>query len=133
MNEYKIELDTYSTICKPLHNYNSLLQLITDYLLKIGFQNTLKGFIYIREAIMLRMQNHVVNTTNNDIYKIIAKNHNIKPGSVQKAILFSIEKAQYQCNLNQKNDLFKNKFVLSNSEFIAEVAESITLSFKGKK
>lgn len=109
-----------------------LLFSITEYLFKLGFQANLRGFSYAKEAILLRIKDHVISCSLTDIYDKIALKHNVKSISIERAIRYAIENAWNKESLEWNKYLPRSAYCPANAEFIAESAELIMLGLKFK-
>lgn len=110
------------------HTHKNLLVKVTEYLFKLGFQANLKGFSYTREAIILCIESHIINISAKKIYDKIAKKHNVKPTSVERAIRYAIEGSWNRGSFEWKIYLPTYTYCPANSEFIAESAELIMIN-----
>lgn len=90
-----------------------------------GIPPHLKGYHYLKEAVVLVLQNPTISAK--QIYQTIAKNHNIKPTSIERPIRYAIEIAYDKDKLTHR---FSNSFGRpSNSEVIWAIAENVTQSY----
>lgn len=101
---------------------------ITDTLLNLGFRPTLKGFVYLKEAIFLYYKKSIVSSIFSDIYSIIAEKYHVTVMSIDRSIKKSIDDAWYNRGMNPEHELFECPCIRvdvapTNSTFIAMLAE----------
>lgn len=120
---------------KDSKNY-SLEARVTEILHEIGVPAHIRGYHYMREAIMMAVDDiEVLNYITKELYPNIAKISNTTPSRVERAIRHAIEVAWSRGKLDTKNDLFSytiniNKGKPTNSEFIALIADRLRLELK---
>lgn len=120
---------------KPQNSYN-LEARVTEILHEIGVPAHIRGYHYMREAIMMAVDDiEVLNYITKELYPSIAKISNTTPSRVERAIRHAIEVAWSRGKLDAKNDLFSytinmNKGKPTNSEFIALIADRLRLELK---
>lgn len=100
---------------------------VTEVLAKLGVPRNIKGFNYLREAIMLctedkKYAHNIVKL----LYPTIAQNHSDKPARVERAIRHAIELA---CSKNpvEIEQIFHKREKPCNSEFIATIVDDLRL------
>lgn len=109
---------------------------VTQILHEIGVPAHIRGYHYMREAIMMAVDDiEVLNYITKELYPSIAKISNTTPSRVERAIRHAIEVAWSRGKLDTKNDLFSytiniNKGKPTNSEFIALIADRLRLELK---
>ncbi len=111
---------------------SNMAQYVTESLIKLGIKANLKGFCYIKEAIIIYPEVIYHNKTIKDIYAEIAETHNVNVISVERAIRTAIESAWYGKNINLSHDLFNFPYIIAernptNSELIAAMSEIINM------
>jgi two-component system, response regulator, stage 0 sporulation protein A len=101
--------------------------------LEIGVPAHLKGYRYIREAILLAAsrQGNVRGLTR-EIYPHLARQHSSTPGRVERAIRFAIEIAWARGDVATLDSYFgstvsKERGKPTNAEFIAMLADKLLL------
>lgn len=107
--------------------------MVTAILRKIGIPANLRGFYYLREAIMMLIEGQeILGAVTKLIYPAIAKKYGTSAASVERAIRHAITVAwgrsqgkvfgdRYDYNIDTKP---------SNSEFIACIADELYLNLK---
>lgn len=119
----------------PKKAYN-LENRVTTLLHEIGVPAHIRGYNYMRESIMIAVDNpDVLNYITKELYPEIAKRCNTTPSRVERAIRHAIEVAWSRGNLETKDNLFSytinvNKGKPTNSEFIALIADRLRLEMK---
>lgn len=104
---------------------------ISNMLKNLGISANLSGYYYIRDAVML-MLNDVssINKLTKIIYPCVAKTWCTTKAQVERGIRTAIEKAWIKGDVEFQNELFgfsvdPNKGRPTNSEFLATVADYI--------
>ncbi|MBQ8999054.1 MAG: sporulation transcription factor Spo0A [Clostridium sp.] len=111
----------------------SLDSTITNLIHKIGIPAHVKGYLYIREAIKLVVDDiHLLGAVTKELYPTIAKIHNTTPTRVERAIRHSIEISWSRGKTEVAESLFGYSSINSmrkptNSEFIAVISDKIRL------
>lgn len=109
---------------------------ITQMLHEIGIPAHIKGYQYLRDAIIISVEDQEMLTSVTKIlYPSIAKKHQTTPSRVERAIRHAIEVAWSRGKMDTINDLFgytvsTGKGKPTNSEFIALIADKIRLDYK---
>lgn len=120
---------------KPFNSV-SLDERITSIIHEIGVPAHIKGYLYLREAIIMVYNNlELLGSVTKILYPDIAKKFNTTPSRVERAIRHAIEVAWNRGNMDSINKLFSNtvnshKAKPTNSEFIAMVADKLRLEYK---
>lgn len=110
--------------------------LVTEFIHELGVPAHIKGYQYLRTAIMMVVENmDMLNFITKQLYPDIAKAYNTTASRVERAIRHSIEVAWTRGKPETMNDLFgytihTAKGKPTNSEFIAMVADKIRLQIK---
>ena len=113
-----------------------LEQEVTEMILSLGIPAHIKGYQYVREAIMLSIQDmNALNYITKLLYPAIAKKYKTSAGSVERAIRHGIEVAWNRGNYDKIEALFgytvsAGKGKPTNSEFIALIADKIRLAYR---
>lgn len=113
-----------------------LERFITDIMLEIGVPAHLKGYHYLRAAIMLSEKDmEVVSSVTKLLYPAIAKRFKTTDQKVERAIRNAIEVSWTRGNAETFEKMFgysistgKNR--PTNSEYIARIADKIRLDMK---
>ena len=109
---------------------------ITKLIREIGIPAHIKGYQYIRTAILMVIEDmDLLNYITKQLYPTIAKQYGTTSSRVERAIRHSIEVAWSRGKPEMLNDIFgytidTGKGKPTNSEFIAMVADQIRLSQK---
>ena len=109
---------------------------VTDIIHEIGVPAHIKGYQYLRDAIMMSVDdNEMLNSITKQLYPSIAKRHKTTPSRVERAIRHAIEVAWSRGKMDTINDLFGytvsyGKGKPTNSEFVALIADKIRLEYK---
>ena len=113
-----------------------LEKYITDIMLDIGVPAHLRGYHYLRDAIMMAVEDmNMLNSITKILYPTIAKQFQTTPSRVERAIRHAIEVAWSRGKMDTIDDLFgytinNGKGKPTNSEFIALIADKIRLDYK---
>lgn len=114
----------------------SLESRVTEILHDIGVPAHIRGYHYMREAIMLAVKDSdVLNYITKELYPTIAKKCNTTPSRVERAIRHAIEVAWSRGQVDAIDSLFgytvsNHKGKPTNSEFIALIADNLRLELK---
>ena len=109
---------------------------VTDMIHEIGVPAHIKGYQYLRDAIMMAVEDmNMLNAITKVLYPTIAKNHHTTPSRVERAIRHAIEVAWGRGKMDTIDELFGytvsvGKGKPTNSEFIALIADKIRLEYK---
>ena len=109
---------------------------VTSIMHEIGVPAHIKGYQYLRDAIMMVVKDlDVINSITKQLYPSIAREYNTTPSRVERAIRHAIEVAWSRGQVETINDLFGytiniGKGKPTNSEFIAMVADKLRLGMK---
>ncbi|AWZ48276.1 sporulation transcription factor Spo0A [Hathewaya limosa] len=106
---------------------------ITNIIHEIGVPAHIKGYMYLREAISMVVENvELLSAVTKELYPSIAKKYNTTASRVERAIRHAIEVAWGRGQVETINKLFgytihNDKGKPTNSEFIAMVADKLRL------
>lgn len=120
---------------KPVAVRN-LEQDVTDMIHEIGVPAHIKGYQYLREAIMMSVDDPImISSITKILYPTIAKRFQTTPSRVERAIRHAIEVAWSRGKMETLDSLFgytidTGKGKPTNSEFIALIADKIRLSYR---
>ena len=133
-NRFVIEPSVISKqVVKPEHD---LEQDVTDMIHEIGVPAHIKGYQYLREAIMMAVDDiDMLNSITKILYPTIAKKFQTTPSRVERAIRHAIEVAWSRGRMETLEALFGytvnvGKGKPTNSEFIALLADRIRLQYR---
>jgi len=109
---------------------------VTGVLHEIGVPAHIRGYHYMREAIMMAVNDiDVLNYITKELYPTIAKKCNTTPSRVERAIRHAIEVAWSRGKVDVLDSMFgytinNHKGKPTNSEFIALIADRLRLELK---
>lgn len=119
-----------------LENTHDLEKDVTDMIHEIGVPAHIKGYQYLREAIMMSVEDiEMLNSITKILYPSIAKKYQTTPSRVERAIRHAIEVAWSRGKMETLDSLFGYTINLgkgkpTNSEFIALIADKIRLHYR---
>lgn len=114
----------------------SLESMVTAIIHEIGVPAHIKGYQYLREAIMIAVRDmDVINAVTKVLYPEVAKRFSTTPSRVERAIRHAIEVAWDRGDLETLQKFFgytvsNSKGKPTNSEFIAMIADRLQLQLK---
>ncbi len=114
----------------------NLEQDVTDMIHEIGVPAHIKGYQYLREAIMMSVEDPgMISSITKILYPTIAKRFQTTPSRVERAIRHAIEVAWSRGRMETLDAMFgytidTGKGKPTNSEFIALIADRIRLSYR---
>lgn len=117
----------------PVSRDRNLDAEITAIIHEIGIPAHIKGYRYLREAIMMVVNKvELLGGITKELYPAIARNHQTTPSRVERAIRHAIEVAWSRGNIEMINSLFghtvnRERGKPTNSEFIAMVADKLRM------
>ena len=106
---------------------------VTGIIHKIGVPAHIKGYHYLRTAIIMTIENSdLINAVTKILYPTIAKNYHTTASRVERAIRHAIEVAWDRGDLDTLNAYFgytiqNQRGKPTNSEFIAMIADNLRL------
>jgi two-component system response regulator (stage 0 sporulation protein A) len=130
LKQPKTEADPYGQI--------NLLSQVTSMLHDIGVPAHIKGYQYLREAIMMSVNDmDVINAVTKILYPTVAKRFSTTPSRVERAIRHAIEVAWDRGDVEEIQRIFgytvsNIKGKPTNSEFIAMLADHLVLRLKNR-
>lgn len=116
------EIDIESQVTKVIH--------------QIGVPAHIKGYQYLRTAIMMTIEdNDIINSVTKILYPSVAKRYSTTSSRVERAIRHAIEVAWDRGDIETLNSYFgytiqNNRGKPTNSEFIAMIADNLRLQNK---
>ena len=122
----------------PAGMHQSLESSVTSIIHEIGVPAHIKGYQYLREAIVMTLENmEVINAVTKVLYPEVAKRFNTTASRVERAIRHAIEVAWDRGDLETLQKYFgytvsNAKGKPTNSEFIAMIADRLQLQRKEK-
>lgn len=121
---------------KKEQTQENLESRVTNMIHEIGIPAHIKGYHYLRDAIMMAVDDmDVLNAITKILYPTVAKKYKTTSSRVERAIRHAIEVAWSRGKLDTLDDLFgytvsNGKGKPTNSEFIALVSDTIRLEKK---
>ncbi|MBE5894709.1 MAG: sporulation transcription factor Spo0A [Lachnospiraceae bacterium] len=109
---------------------------VTDMIHEIGVPAHIKGYQYLREAIMMAVEDtEMLGAVTKVLYPTIAKKFQTTPSRVERAIRHAIEVAWSRGKMETLDALFgytihSGKGKPTNSEFVALIADRIRLAYR---
>jgi len=110
--------------------------LVTQIIHEVGIPAHIKGYQYLRHAIMMVIENlEIINSITKKLYPNVAKKYNTTASRVERAIRHAIEVAWDRGDTDVLNSFFgytiaNSKGKPTNSEFIAMIADKLRLQLK---
>ena len=110
--------------------------MVTEIIHQIGVPAHIKGYHYLREAIMLAVKDsEIINSVTKMLYPTVAKMHDTTSSRVERAIRHAIEVAWDRGDVDVLNSYFgytihNGRGKPTNSEFIAMIADKLRLRLK---
>jgi len=117
-------------------NEENLEALVTNVIHEVGVPAHIKGYQYLREAIMMVVNNiDIINQITKQLYPDIASKYHTTPSRVERAIRHAIEVAWGRGQAETVENIFgytisAAKGKPTNSEFIAMIADKLRLELK---
>ena len=133
--EKKKSVPLMETIEEP----HDLEKEVTDMIHNIGVPAHIKGYQYLRDAIVMAVKDPMmISSITKILYPTIAKNFQTTPSRVERAIRHAIEVAWSRGKMETLDQLFgytinTGKGKPTNSEFIALISDKIRLSYRELK
>lgn len=124
---------------KPIAANNGIAPIevrVTNIIHDVGVPAHIKGYQYIREAILLAVEDEeIINSITKVLYPNLAKKYQTTPSRVERAIRHAIEVAWNRGQIEMHDKIFgytvnSNKGKPTNSEFIAMIADKLRLEEK---
>ena len=116
-------------------NEENLEALVTNVIHEVGVPAHIKGYQYLREAIMMVIGDiDVINQITKQLYPDIARKYKTTPSRVERAIRHAIEVSWNRGNWQLMEEIFGHSVDIdkakpTNSEFIVTVADKLRLEF----
>jgi len=120
----------------PQISGHNLERDVTDMIHEIGVPAHIKGYQYLREAIMMSVEDaEMLGSITKVLYPTIAKKYQTTASRVERAIRHAIEVAWSRGRMETLDALFgytinTGKGKPTNSEFIALIADKIRLQYR---
>ncbi len=130
-----LKRDNPQTQNKPEQSKSAELETqVTKVIHQIGVPAHIKGYQYLRTAIMMTINdNDVINSVTKVLYPSVAKQYKTTSSRVERAIRHAIEVAWDRGDVDTLNSYFGYTIQTSrgkptNSEFIAMIADNLRLA-----
>ncbi len=142
MAERIIQLSGWQAETMPLIGKDSvtsngdLEMMVTEIIHQIGVPAHIKGYHYLREAILLSIKDpEIINAVTKLLYPTVAKQFSTTSSRVERAIRHAIEVAWDRGDVNVLNAYFgytihNDRGKPTNSEFVAMIADKLRLRLK---
>ena len=110
--------------------------IITDIIHQIGVPAHIKGYNYLRDAILMSVKNtEMISSITKILYPTVAKKHQTTSSRVERAIRHAIEVAWDRGDMDTLDSYFgytvqNSRGKPTNSEFIAMISDKIRLNLK---
>ena len=120
----------------PVSLEHNLESDVTNIIHEIGVPAHIKGYQYLREAIMMAVNDHtMISSITKILYPSIAKRFQTTPSRVERAIRHAIEVAWSRGKMETLDAMFgytinNGKGKPTNSEFVALIADKIRLQYR---
>lgn len=142
MAERIIQIAGWNDTITPIKSDNGVISdnelelMITEIIHQIGVPAHIKGYQYLREAIMLSIKDDdIINAVTKILYPTVAKKFKTTSSRVERAIRHAIEVAWDRGDIDVLNSYFGytisgGRGKPTNSEFIAMIADKLRLRLK---
>jgi two-component system response regulator (stage 0 sporulation protein A) len=120
----------------PTEEPDDIESQVTRIIHQIGVPAHIKGYQYLRTAILLTVKDSdVINSVTKVLYPSVAKKYSTTTSRVERAIRHAIEVAWDRGDVDTLNSYFgytiqNNRGKPTNSEFIAMIADNLRLKYK---
>ena len=134
--QHTVDSSRENTQDKMIDKGHDLEKDVTDMIHEIGVPAHIKGYQYLREAIMMSVRDgEMLNSITKILYPTIAKKYQTTSSRVERAIRHAIEVAWSRGNMETLDSLFGYTISIgkgkpTNSEFIALITDKIRLHYR---
>ena len=134
--QHTVDSSRENTQDKMIDKGHDLEKDVTDMIHEIGVPAHIKGYQYLREAIMMSVRDgEMLNSITKILYPTIAKKYQTTSSRVERAIRHAIEVAWSRGNMETLDSLFGYTISIgkgkpTNSEFIALITGKIRLHYR---
>lgn len=131
-----IEVMNCGDIKQPEESKQNMEVVVTEVIHQLGVPAHIKGYHYLREAIMSSIENkELLESVTKMLYPAVARKFNTTSSRVERAIRHAIEIAWDRGNIDTLNSFFGYtvntcKGKPTNSEFIALVTDKLRLKYR---
>ncbi len=121
------------TLITSVINEENLEKRVSKILLKLGFNSNIKGYYYVKTAIMLGYEDEsLLHNITKGLYIDVAKAYKTTMSRTERAIRHAIESTWNKGNQELMNEIFgdtisKKRGKPTNSEFIAQVVNAMRM------
>ncbi len=125
-----------TTLMQGQRMENNLEIQVTDILHQIGVPAHIKGYHYLRDSIMMSVQQpEIINAVTKQLYPSVAKKYETTSSRVERAIRHAIEVAWDRGDVDVLNSYFgytihNSRGKPTNSEFVAMISDKLRLQMK---
>ncbi len=144
INSLKAHIDNFikmrkgdkGTSSDKLSNHPDMEAQVTKIIHQIGVPAHIKGYQYLRTAILLSIDDsEVINSVTKVLYPTVARKYQTTTSRVERAIRHAIEVAWDRGDVDTLNSYFgytiqNSRGKPTNSEFIAMIADNLRLKYK---
>jgi two-component system response regulator (stage 0 sporulation protein A) len=126
----------YTADFPVIRNPSDLEVLISEIMHQVGVPAHIKGYQYLREAIILSIEdNEMISSVTKVLYPTVAKTFKTTPSRVERAIRHAIEVAWDRGDVDVLNSYFgytiqNQRGKPTNSEFIAMISDKLRLKLR---
>ena len=134
--QHTVDSSRENTQDKMIDKGHDLEKDVTDMIHEIGVPAHIKGYQYLREAIMMSVRDgEMLNSITKILYPTIAKKYQTTSSREERAIRHAIEVAWSRGNMETLDSLFGYTISIgkgkpTNSEFIALITDKIRLHYR---
>ena len=131
-----IKMKGISQIKDEIGSVSDMESQVTKIIHQIGVPAHIKGYQYLRSAILMTIDNsEVINSVTKVLYPTVAKKYQTTTSRVERAIRHAIEVAWDRGDIDTLNSYFgytiqNSRGKPTNSEFIAMIADNLRLKYK---
>ena len=109
-----------------------LMKVVTSYLKELGISTNLKGFNFLRVAIIMKFKNSYISFTK-EIYSNVAKQFDSTPSRVERGIRHAIESGWSKGSTKKQEQLFGYSYPSNHSKptssmFIASIVDDMKIN-----
>ena len=141
--QHNIQQDNFKVESTTVNSYKAPEESIEDrvtYMIKeIGIPAHIKGYHYLRDAVLMAVDDmDILNAVTKIMYPSVAKKYHTTSSRVERAIRHAIEVAWTRGRIEVIDTLFSytvsnGKGKPTNSEFIAQIADTIHMEYRAVK
>ncbi len=131
-----VELMEYQSDVRPVKRASNPSEIITQHIKKVGITANVKGYYYLRDAILLVHDDFdLMSRLTTGLYASVAEKYHSTPQRVERAMRHAIETAWNRGDIRVLEDFFgytihDTKGKPTNGEFIAMLADKLNTELK---